>query len=288
MPIDLLMLSRIAAPCALIIAALLEVSPAAAADPKCEPHSVATKYPSLVGKTIKIGISAADKPNSYRDPNDPAKIVGFDADYASAVFQCIGVPFEFSVGGWSGLMPALVSGQTDVMWDGLYYTPERAKSVDYVLYSSAGEAVVVAKGNPKSVHAISDLCGLKAVSQIGSTEIAMLQHESQNCLDAKKPEIGVVAAQDRPSGLRELETGRVDAYVGSGTVAIYDPALFEIAYSYNSGIKIGVGVHKGDQELEHAIHDAILILQQNGTAKQLYETYALPSSLSVPTEIVLQ
>jgi polar amino acid transport system substrate-binding protein len=288
MPDDLSLLPRIATLCALTIAAMLGFAPVAAADPKCEPQSLAAKYPSLAGKTIKIGISAADKPNSYRDPSDPAKIVGFDADYASAAFHCIGVPFEFSVAGWSGLMPALVSGQTDVMWDGLYYTPERAKSVDYVLYSSAAEAVVVAKGNPKNVHALSDLCGLKAVSQIGSTEIATLQRESQTCLDAKKPEIGVVAAPDRPSGLRELETGRVDAYVGSGTVATYDPALFEIAYTYNSGIKIGVGVHKGDQELERAIHDAISILQENGTAKRLYETYELPPSLGVPTEIVLQ
>jgi polar amino acid transport system substrate-binding protein len=288
MPDGLSMLPRIAALCALMIAAMLGVAPAAAADPKCEPQSLATRYPSLAGKTIKVGISAADKPNSYRDPNDPSKIVGFDADYASAAFHCIGVPFEFAVAGWSGLMPALVSGQADVMWDGLYYTPERAKSVDYVLYSSAAEGIVVAKGNPRNIHALTDLCALKAVSQIGSTEIAALQHESQACLDAKKPEIGIVAAQDRPSGLRELQTGRVDAYVGSGTVATYDPALFDIAYIYNSGIKIGVGVHKGDKELERAIYDAILILQENGTAKKLYETYELPPSLSVPTEIVLQ
>lgn len=277
-----------AAFCTLAVLLLWEAAPASAADQKCEPQKVATKYPGLAGKTVKIGISAADKPTSYRDENDPNKIIGFDADYASATLSCIGLPFQFSVGGWSGLLPALVSGQTDVMWDGLYYTPERAKSVDYVLYSSAASAIVVKKGNPKGIHALADLCGLKAVSQLGSTEIATLQRENQACLDAKKAEIGVTVAQDRPSGIRELETGRVDAYLGIGTVASYDPALFEMAYTYNSGIKIGVGVRKGNEELERAIHDAISILQENGTARKLYETYELPPVLSVPTQIVLQ
>ena len=95
-------------------------------------------------------------------------------------------------------------------------------------------------------------------------------------------------AQDRPSGLRELQTGRVDAYLGIGTVASYDPTIFEMAYIYNSGIKIGVGVKKGNAELEKAIYNAIAILQANGTAQKLYETYGLPTTLSVPTQIVLQ
>lgn len=275
------------APCAVAVFMMSNVAPAAAADPACEPQKVATKYPGLAGKTITIGISAADKPNSYRDPNDLNKIVGFDADYATATFNCIGVPFQFAVGGWSGLLPALVSGQTDVMWDALYYTPDRAKSVDYVLYSSAASAIVVQKGNPQGIHALTDLCGHSAVTQIGSTEVATLQRESQACLDAKKKEIGITIAQDRPGAARELQNGRVDALLGIGTVASYDATLFDIAATYNSGIKIGVGVRKGNEELERAIRDAILVLQKNGTAQKLYETYEMPTTLVVPAEIVL-
>jgi len=280
----------------MIIAAIATVSfcgavcigSASADDAKCDPQAVAGKYPGLAGKTLKVGISAADKPNSFRDEKDPNIVTGFDAEYARAAFGCLGVPIEFSVGGWSGLLPALVAGQTDVMWDQLYYTPERAKSIDYVLYSSSRSAIVAPKGNPKRIKGFDDLCGLRAVAQVSSIEVAAIQHQSQVCIDAKKPEITVSIAQDRPSALRELQNGRDDAYLGIGSGVAYDPTLFEIAYLFNAGLKVGVGVRKGNAELEQALATSIGILQANGTTKRLYETWGMNPELSVPAEIVRQ
>jgi polar amino acid transport system substrate-binding protein len=264
------------------------IGAAVADEAKCEPRAIASKYPGLVGRTLKIGISAADKPNSFRDERDPSIITGFDAEYARAAFACIGAPMQFSVGGWSGLLPALVAGQIDVMWDQLYYTPERAKSIDYVVYSSSRSAIVAPKGNPKNIKGFDDLCGLRADAQVGSIEVAALRRQSQACTDAHKPKIIISIAQDRPSALRELQNDRVDAYLGIGVGVTYDPTLFEIAYLFNAGLKVGVGVRKGNAELAHALAAAIGILQANGTARKVYETWGLNPDLSVPAEIVTQ
>jgi len=264
------------------------IGTALADEVKCEPQAIASKYPGLAGRTMKIGISAADKPNTFRDERDPSILAGFDVEYARAAFACIGAPIEFSVGGWSGLLPALVAGQSDVMWDALYYTAERAKSIDYVLYSSSRSAIVVDKGNPKNIKGFDDLCGLRAVAQVGSVEVAALQRQSQSCTDRHKPEIAISIAQDRPSALRELQNGRDDAYLGIGVGVTYDPALFEIAHIFNAGLKVGVGVRKGNSELERALVTAIGILQANGTTRKLYERWRLNPELSVPAEIVTQ
>ena len=263
------------------------VVPASAAELKCEPQKIATKYPGLKGRTLKVGISAADRPTSYRDETDPNKVIGFDADYARATFACIGIPFEFAIGGWSGLMPALIAGQTDVMWDQLYYTPERGKQADFVLYSSSGSSIVVAKGNPKKIHSLDDLCGHRAVGQIGSTEVTTLQGLSAKCVEAKKPEIDIHIGQDRPSGLLELANDRVDAYLGIA-VAYYDPAVYEIAYGYSTGVRIGVAVKKGDKDLVQAIFDSIKLLQDEGAARKFYEAYRMNPGLSIPAEILAQ
>ena len=278
----------VAANAAFWLCAAAGIGAAAADEAKCEPPAIASKYPGLAGRTLKIGISAADKPNSFRDEKDPSIITGFDAEYARAAFACIGAPIEFSVGGWSGLLPALVAGQTDVMWDQLFYTPERAKSVDYVLYSSSRSAIVAPKGNPKNIKSFDDLCGLRAVAQVGSVEVAALQRQSQACTDGHKPEIAISISQDRPSALRELQNGRDDAYVGIGVGVTYDPALFEIAHIFNAGLKVGVGVRKGNAELERALATSIGVLQANGTTRKLYETWGLNPDLSVPAEIVTQ
>ena len=124
----------------------------AADPPKCEPDKLAAKYPGLVGKKVIIGQDGESPPYSFRDPKNFNNIIGADADMARAAFKCIGVPSEFKLGGWSGLLPAVIAGQAEVMWDNLYYTAERAKQVDYVVYLIAGTGGMVKKGNPEEDH----------------------------------------------------------------------------------------------------------------------------------------
>ena len=140
-----------------VIAALLAVAlflPSAgiAADAKCEPDKLATKYPSLVGKTIKIGTDGETPPYAMRDPKDFSQLIGLDTELAQGAFKCIGVPIEFKLGAWSGQLPAVANGQTDAMWDTLYYSPERAQQMDFVVYSRAADRRNGAEGQPKAYH----------------------------------------------------------------------------------------------------------------------------------------
>src|SRR5271165_6443074 len=80
-----------------------------------EPEKVATRYPGLAGKTIRIGQDGVTLPFNFRDPANPDQIIGSDADLARAVFKRIGVPVEFVIALWSGLLPAVAGGRIDVM-----------------------------------------------------------------------------------------------------------------------------------------------------------------------------
>jgi polar amino acid transport system substrate-binding protein len=77
---------------------VVHILPAEADAAKCEPDKLATKYPGLVGKTIRIGQDGESPPYSYRDPNNFNNLIGLDADMARAAFACIGVPVEFKTG----------------------------------------------------------------------------------------------------------------------------------------------------------------------------------------------
>ena len=125
------------------LAAWTMVGAAQAADPMCEPDKVAEKYPGIAGKTLKIGADPQTPPYVFRDGENFDNVIGYDADLSRAVFACAGVDVEFELGGWSGLLPALVAGQIDVMWDTLYYTAERAEQVDYIVYMQAGTGGII-------------------------------------------------------------------------------------------------------------------------------------------------
>jgi polar amino acid transport system substrate-binding protein len=257
---------------------------AKAEDASCEPAKLATKYPGLAGKTIKIGQDGESVPFSMRDPKDFTKLVGLDADLAQATFACIGVPVQFTIGTWSGLIPAAMSGQIDVMWDTLLYTPERAKKLDFVVYMNAATGMLVAKGNPKNIHALGDLCGLTGTTTLGTTQEAMLRDASSKCVAAGKPAVNIITSTDMPSGLRLVQNARADLvsvnkFVGDSMVAA-NPTTVESAFDVITGAKIAVGTAKGNPDLVKALHDGLAAIRASGAEKAIYERYHVDYGLT--------
>jgi polar amino acid transport system substrate-binding protein len=267
-------------------------APAGAAEAGCEPDKMASKYPSLAGKTIKIGQDGESVPFSQRDPKDFSKLIGLDADLARAAFACVGVPIDFTIGTWAGLIPAAMAGQIDIMWDTLLYTPERAKKLDFVVYMNAATGMLVAKGNPKNIHALGDLCGLGATTTLGTTQEAMLRDTNNKCVAAGKPAINIITSPDMPSGLRLVQSGRADLvsvnkFVGDSMVASSGGTV-ESAFDIVTGAKISVGTAKGNTDLINAIKDGLVAIRANGTEKAIYERYHVDFSLTTDPSILTE
>jgi polar amino acid transport system substrate-binding protein len=272
-------------------AVMLGTVPAArAADPpKCEPDKLAAKYPSLVGKKVIIGQDGESPPYSYRDPKDFNNIIGADADMVRAAFKCIGGQFEFKLGGWSGLLPAVIAGQADVMWDNLYFTTERAKQVDYVIYMLAGTGALVKKGNPKKITGMDAVCGLTATAGLGTVEEAAFRDQSEKCKAAGKATINIMTYPDIPAGTRLIQNDRADILLSD--LAIVDqlsennPTVFQRGFKVVSDFKIGVAMKKGNEDLLKALADALTVLQAEGVQKKIYEQYKLDPALMQPIAI---
>ena len=276
----------------LAILAMVPSTPSRAAEAGCEPDKMASKYPSLAGKTIKIGQDGESVPFSQRDPKDFSKLIGLDADLARAAFACVGVPIDFTIGTWSGLIPAAMAGQIDIMWDTLLYTPERAKKLDFVVYMNAATGMLVAKGNPKNIHALGDLCGLGATTTLGTTQEAMLRDTNNKCVAAGKPAINIITSPDMPSGLRLVQSGRADLvsvnkFVGDSMVASSGGTV-ESAFDIVTGAKISVGTAKGNTDLINAIKDGLVAIRANGTEKAIYERYHVDFGLTTDPSILTE
>src|SRR5882757_6433024 len=234
---------------AFLVTMAAAVTPAAAQTTKCEPGALATKYPSVAGKTFRIGQDGESPPYSFRDPKDFNNVIGFDADLARAVLACLGGKVEFKIGGWSGLLPAVIAGQSDAMWDNLYYTAERAKLVDYISYMTAGTGILTKKGNPKNIHSVADACGMSATAVLGTVEEAAFRDQSKKCVAEGKAEINILATDSN--------------------------GQLERAVKIVSNFKIGVAIKKGRDDVVTAFHDALVVVQNDGTQKALYEKYKI-------------
>ena len=270
--------------------ALCSPGAVAAQSPACAAQHFDRIYPKLAGTTLRIGQDGQSAPYSFRDARDYNTLEGIDADFARAVFTCLGINTEFVTGAWSGLLPALIAGQTDVMWNALYYTPERARQVDYVTYMVAATGSLVQKGNPKHIKQIEDLCGLRATGGLGTVEYARLKDASAACIARGRPGIELVTYTDMSGGERLLQNDRTDLMLSdlsfSTQVVREHPGQFEIAFSIRSDMRIGVGVRKGRADLEAALQQAIQLLQADGTQRSVLLKYGLEPTLQQSPEVL--
>jgi polar amino acid transport system substrate-binding protein len=268
-------------------------APSSFADaPKCEPDKLATKYPGLVGKTIKIGTDGETAPYAMRDPKDFNHLIGLDTELAEATFKCIGVPIEFKFGAWSGQIPAVANGQTDAMWESLYYTPERAQQIDFVIYLLAATGGMVQKGNPKHIMGLDDVCGVRATAGLGTVEEAQFRQLSDKCVkDGKKP-VEIVTFPDIPAGARLVMNDRADLLLinlGFVNQMVADnPDKLERSFMIKTDWKVGVGFGKGNKELEQAVADGLAAIRADGTEKKIYDRYHFDYSLAMPIETLTQ
>ena len=262
-----MLLARSLMAVAALTATVLAAPSAASADAgKCEPDKLAEKYPSLAGRTIRIGGDAQTAPFFFRDP----------------------VNFENIVGAWSGILPAVVADQADVFFDNLYHTPERAKQVDYVLYMQAATGALTQAGNPKKIASVDDYCGNSVAVGVGTVEEPVVRKKSEDCKAAGKPEINILTYPDPASGIRLIEDGRADIVMYDLTVTDEQvkqhPDKFARAFMTLSGFNIGTAVRNGDDELNKAILDGLTILQANGKQAEIFTKYGIDPALAVPAE----
>jgi polar amino acid transport system substrate-binding protein len=271
---------------------MMGVASAVHAAPACEPAKLAQKYPSLVGKTIKIGADPQTPPYASRDASDFNKVTGSDVDLAAAVLDCAGIKHEMFLGGWSGLMPATAGGQVDVFFDNLYYTPERAKELDYVLYMQAATGALTQAGNPKKITSMDTSCGATYAVGLGTVEEVAAKKQNDTCKAAGKPGMTILTYPDMASGLRLIQTRRADIMMTD--LALVDslvsdnPKVYERAYKILTGFTIGAAVKKGNKDLLNALYDGLQAIQAEGKEKQIFTKYKIDVDMQVPAEIKVE
>jgi polar amino acid transport system substrate-binding protein len=259
------------------------------AAPACEPAKLATKYPSLAGKTIKIGADPQTPPYAMRDAKDFNIVTGSDIDLATAVLDCAGIKHELFLGGWSGLMPATASGQVDIFFDNLYYTPERAKQLDFVLYMQAATGAMTQLGNPKKITEMAASCGTTYAVGLGTVEEVAARKQDALCKTEGKPAMTIMTYPDMASGIRLLQSGRADIMMTDlalvDSLVAENPKAYERAYKILSGMNIGAAVKKGNTDLLKAIDDGLQVIQAQGKQKEIFAKYKIDGDMQISAAI---
>ena len=119
-------------------------------------------------KVYYVGTEPTFPPFEFLDEKT-GEITGFDIDLIKAIAADQGFKVEIQNLGFDGLIPAVQSGNIDIIASGMTIREDRKENVDFsTAYIDAGLAIAV-QGNNETIKGVDDLKGKVVAVQIGTT-----------------------------------------------------------------------------------------------------------------------
>ena len=271
-------------------------SPTPAASTSAKPSATTPTYTGLLGQIQKDGKvtigTSNDAPLSYVD-STTNKASGVLTDILVEFFsrQGLSPTVDMISMQFGSLIPAVQSGQIEIIGDAMYVRPARAEIIDFSMTTFYNpEGLDVVKGNPKSIHQLADLCGKSAGSYIGTTYIDQLTAQNAKCAAGSKIDIKTYPKIE--DVFNDLSAGRIDAAVVDASLSGYalkqnSSLAFELVGDYipesKSTNNCAFGIAKGNQAFLDAFNKTYAEMLADGTAAKLFTKWGL-----TPTDFFLK
>ena len=186
---------------------------------------------------------------------------GYDVMMAKLIAESMGKELEIVKLDWDSLVPAVASGDVDMVIAGQSITSERLEVVDFSDPYFYASIVTLTKADSAYANAaaVADLAGATCTSQLGTIWYDI-------CLP-QIPEANILTAQETaPAMLVALESGAVDLVVTDMPTALAATAVYSdmvlLDFTGTDGefevseeeINLGISIQKGNAELLDAVN----------------------------------
>lgn len=219
--------------------------------------------------------------------SDQKTLQGFGIDLSRAIAQALGVQAEFSVTTFANFIPGVSSGKYDVAVSGIYDTPERQGSVDFVDYVKDGAIVLVKKGNPEALTP-DTLCGKSVAASAGTASATTeLPDRSATCTAQGEEAIDINVFPGAPESTLALVSGQVSAFTTGAATGYYELTqtggqIEPAGKAYNLA-PVGLAIKKGSP-LTQAVQAGMQAVIDQGVYDKILAKWNLSeSAVSCPT-----
>jgi polar amino acid transport system substrate-binding protein len=248
--------------------------------------TVPTDQLAFAGKLLAC-IDIPYPPQEFFDAE--GKPTGSDVDIANEIAKRLGLTPVVVNSYFDTINEALNGGKCDIVVSAQNINKERLAVVDMIPYFEAGQAFVVAKGNPAGIHTELDLCGKKVAAEQGTTEAAYIEGTgdfkgdglNKKCTAADKPVISLTLPAKDSDALLALAAGQVDAYFADSPVAGYytvqQPGQFELSGVTVEIVPEGISIPYAKKALSAAVLAALKSMAADGTYLSILDKYGLKS-----------
>lgn len=242
---------------------------------------------------LRLGASFRVPPFSFYS-GDGTVFSGISYEMASLGAERLGLVPVWSAILYPGQTPAIKADRIDLVWETTSVNEERLKAATFVIFAHARTSVLVAKGNPKGINSLSDMCGNSIGASRGSIFVSQVEEQSKKCEAAGKPPITQLVYDSAPSGRTALQSNQVDGFMGGQAETYYfaeiagDGEIFSaVDLSEIAPVPLGIQFDKGEEEAAIAFASLVDGMIADGSYQALFEKWALPDSMMVTEAEIL-
>ncbi|MEZ4468740.1 MAG: transporter substrate-binding domain-containing protein [bacterium] len=223
---------------------------------------------------LRVGLEPGYVPFEMVDPAS-GELVGFDVDIAQLMARSMGVRLKIVRLDWSGIMPALLASQFDVVMSGMTITPERNLWVNFSdPYLVAGQTILLRPPLAEKVKSYKDL---DSPAYLVVTKPGTTAHDAVKRL---LPQARVQLFESEAAGVAEVKAGRADAFVFdlpfNALAHARDPAALAFLQTPFTHERIGWAIRKGDPDFLNWLNHFLAQIKGDGRYDALYERWFRP------------
>lgn len=226
---------------------------------------------------LKVGAFTGISPYLYMQGEN---IVGLEADLLLALSKTLDLIPEITNTKFPALIPGLMSKRIDVALSAFSDTLERQKQVTFVDYTRAGQILMIAKGNPKKILSMADLCGKSAAGPISGPAVTLAQEQSKKCVSEGKPPVDVQQYPSPADGLLALQSGRTDSFANDYVAArdslkMFPEKIETVGQPFALGLH-GAAVRPDEKQLQAALEAGYNALIKSGVYGKILDKWSVP------------
>lgn len=243
-------------------------------------QKLADSLPAAI-KDKKIIKVATDLTPPISFQNEAGKLVGIDADIASALGVILGVDVQMTnVGAGAAIVPAVLSKRFDMTLSGINDDVELEKQVDVIDYMYDATTIMTVKGNPLGIKSMADLCGKKVAVPVGTFQNRLVVAASAKCTTTP---IEIMSIPKMPDVLQAVRTGRADATVNGYATSVYTTEKQTgkgVGLQALPDVRLAVGylgmlVSKDNAELRDTVVASLQHMVDSGAYQAIMEKWSL-------------
>lgn len=222
----------------------------------------------LKKRTLRVGVSLFT-PWVFKDKKED--LVGFEIDVANKLAKDMGVNPKFVTYNWEKLIPALQSGEIDIIIAGMAITPQRALKVNFSQpYATAGINLATNLALTKDIDSLEKLNDKKIkIGAVAETVSESLAREIfGNAL--------IVSYKNSQSVKVDLIAGKIHAYMESKPI----PRFISLEYPDKVDVplskpllvtKAGFAIKKGDGDFLNFLNSWIISREADTWLKSTHD-----------------